>query len=76
MLEFWKKDLNLFTFILALSLLLVGCGDSGDINACVARGISYYKEIGSYPLLQTDPNKGRKAEDVARERCQRTNTAF
>lgn len=43
---------------------------------CVNRGISYFKSIGSYPLLHTDPNKGRSAEEVVRERCNRTTTAF
>lgn len=45
-------------------------------QACVERGISYFKEIGSYPKLATAPNKGRLAADVARERCGRTVTAF
>ena len=47
-----------------------------EINKCVNRGISYFKEIGSYPTLNSDPNKGRKAEEVALERCKRTTTAF
>lgn len=46
------------------------------VDACVQRGVEYFKEVGSYPVLTADPNKGRKAEDVARERCQRTTTAF
>ena len=43
---------------------------------CVARGIQYFKEIGSYPTLATPPNAGRKAEVVARERCERSVHAF
>tara|TARA_R110001599_G_C12251310_1_gene659660 strand:+ start:418 stop:765 length:348 start_codon:yes stop_codon:yes gene_type:complete len=50
--------------------------DDAAIEACVKRGIEYFKEIGSYPTLSSAPNKGRKAEDVARERCERTTTAF
>lgn len=46
------------------------------VASCVARGVAYFKEVGSYPRLTSDPNKGRRAEDVARERCQRTTTAF
>lgn len=46
------------------------------VTACVEKGIAYFKEMGSYPTLQAAPNKGRNAEDVARERCQRTPTAF
>lgn len=46
------------------------------VEACIEKGIAYFKEMGSYPALQAAPNKGRSAEDVARERCQRTPTAF
>ncbi len=49
---------------------------SMSVNACVNRGIAYFKEIGSYPTLGSAPNAGRSAEDVARERCNRTSTAF
>jgi len=47
-----------------------------DIEVCVEKGVEYFKSIGSYPTLQSDPNIGRSAEDVARERCRRTITAF
>lgn len=63
--------------VAAVMLLLAGCsGKAEEVNACVERGVEYFKEIGSYPTLSSDPNKGRKAEDVARERCDRTTTAF
>ena len=60
-------------------LTLVGCGggvDQEEIDACVRRGVEYFKEIGSYPTLLSSPNTGRPAEDVAIERCNRTTTAF
>lgn len=47
-----------------------------SVEACVIRGVAYFKEIGSYPTLSTAPNAGRSAEDVTRERCNRTTTAF
>lgn len=51
--------------------------DSVDpVIACARRGVAYFREIGSYPNLQSAPNKGRAAEDVVLERCQRTTTAF
>jgi hypothetical protein len=55
-----------------------GCGSDSDeaIESCVTRGVAYFKEIGSYPTLQSAPNTGRPAEEVARERCERTPTAF
>lgn len=50
---------------------------SGEtVDACVKRGVAYFKEIGSYPKLGSAPNAGRRAEDVALERCNRTLTAF
>ncbi len=58
---------------------IVGCGKSGpdpQIEACVERGVAYFKEMGSYPTLKSAPNTGRRAEDVSRERCNRTTTAF
>jgi hypothetical protein len=60
----------------ALVLLLAGCGSSGNsqeaINACAARGVAYFKEIGSYPTL----SNGREADVEAIQRCRRTTTAF
>ncbi|SHM14524.1 hypothetical protein SAMN05216428_11538 [Nitrosospira sp. Nsp11] len=67
----------LITGIVALGFL--GCGKSpsdSEIDACVERGVAYFKEIGSYPTLSSAPNTGRQAEDVAFERCNRTITAF
>jgi hypothetical protein len=44
---------------------------ASPLARCVARGVQHFKEIGSYPTLTTPPNAGRKAEEVARERCER-----
>jgi hypothetical protein len=65
----------------AVALAMLGaCGaDDGharEVEACVERGVAYFKEIGSYPTLSAAPNAGRSAEDVAIERCNRTTTAF
>lgn len=46
--------------------------DAAEIAACVERGVTYYREIGSYPTL----SDGRDARRVAEERCRRTTTAF
>lgn len=40
-------------------------GVSRSANDCVAAKISYFRNIGSYPVL----SDGRDAEDVAREQC-------
>lgn len=63
----------------AALLALAACGggvDQEEIDACVRRGVEYFREIGSYPTLQSAPNTGRSAEEVAIERCNRTTTAF
>lgn len=64
-------------------LVVVSCGEPTSpstaisaFEACVIRGTAYFKEIGSYPTLSAAPNQGRLAEDVAKERCNRTTTAF
>ena len=46
--------------------------ESNEVKACIERGVAYFKEIGSFPTL----SDGRSAIKVARERCQRTTTAF
>ena len=46
---------------------------NAEIEACISRGIAYFKEVDAYPTLTTT---GENAEDVARERCNRTTTAF
>lgn len=69
---------RVFLAVIAL-LAIAGCGKSGlgpQVEACVARGVAYFKEMGSFPTLKSAPNAGRRAEDVARERCNRTITAF
>ena len=50
--------------------------NSQKVAACVQRGIAYYKKIGSYPLLKSAPYPGPTVDDVVRERCNRTTTAF
>jgi hypothetical protein len=67
---------RLFLLCSAMLLSLAGCGPSKEVEECVANGVAYFKEIGSYPTLTSPPNQGRRAEDVARERCNRTTTAF
>lgn len=66
--------LKLLSFIF-IAISLSSCG-SYEEEACAARGVAYFKEIGSYPRLESPPNEGRTAEDVARERCNRTTSAF
>lgn len=47
-----------------------------SLGACRQRGIAYFKEIGSYPTLNSPPEAGRSADVVAMERCTRSPYAF
>ena len=68
----WKFTLVLFIVLLGWSIY----DKNKDIPECVDRGVAYYTEVGSYPLLKTEPNRGRKAEEVAEEMCRRSSAAF
>lgn len=46
-------------------------GTSGT-DACVSKGESYFRSVGSWPTL----SDGRNAASVARERCERSPMAF
>ena len=57
-------------------MTLTACHDGSSreqVEACTQRGIAYFRETGSYPRLR---QTGRLAEDVARDRCARSLTAF
>jgi hypothetical protein len=43
---------------------------------CYQRGVSYYKEIGSYPYLKSFPNVGRPADENILSMCANNPTAF
>jgi hypothetical protein len=45
---------------------------AGRVEACVQRGVAYFKEVGSYPYL----GDGQYAPGEARLRCQRSPGAF
>ncbi|WP_412473565.1 hypothetical protein [Halobacteriovorax sp. YZS-1-1] len=69
----------LYSFIIiaiSFSLLLLCTpskkGNNQEVFSCTSRGIDYFKSIGSYPTL----GNGKDAYSVAKERCQRTTTAF
>lgn len=60
-------------------LLLIGIGffikysmdREAAIEACVERGVNFYKGSDSYPRFTSYPNRGRPTEEVVREKCQR-----
>lgn len=81
--------LPLIAFVIGLAACDDGAEHQRAINAvtsenarryaleqCIQRGVTYFKELGSYPTLKSAPNEGRYADDVAEERCKRTPTAF
>lgn len=70
------------SIVLVLVGILVGCGqkDSAkefkEFKECVARGVAYFKEVGSYPIMQSPLYRGKDADTEIKERCSRTPTAF
>lgn len=67
-----KELLLLVAVALAVGLMALALMPRDNPADCAARGERYFKEIGSYPYL----SDGRRAVDVARERCQRSPSAF
>lgn len=64
--------ISLLLGVCLLFVALGSCKPSEEYEACVERGIRYYKEIGSFPRLST----GEKAEHAAKKRCRRSKHAF
>lgn len=53
--------------------LLTGCrSEKEELEACYRKGITYYREIGSYPTL----SDGRVANEVIGGRCANSRNAF
>jgi len=66
---------NFFSFGMLILLLIafLGCSkNNSEVDACISRGIAYYKDIGSYPTL----SNGEDAATKVKTRCNRTTTAF
>lgn len=68
------RDTGLCQALLFVSLLgLSACSsEKEELEACYRKGITYYREIGSYPSL----SDGRDANTVIGERCARSKLAF
>jgi len=59
---------------LCLVVGLVGCGNKQkEYDACVAKGIQYYKDIDSYPNLKSE---NISAESKAEKLCSNSVVAF
>ncbi len=76
------KKYFLSGMVVLLTIALFGCSENSndtnisEVKTCVSNGVSYFKEIGSYPTLTSEPNIGRSAEAVAKERCNQSPMAF
>lgn len=58
--------------LILITTILTNCSGektSPKLKACIERGISYYKDFGSYPNLST----GESAKTASRKKCLRTN---
>lgn len=71
----WPMSVKLMVLIsiAAAGAMVGGCSsEKEDLEACYRKGITYYREIGSYPNL----SDGRDANTVIGERCARSKLAF
>lgn len=65
--------LIMFATVIAACGVTVGCSsEKEELEACYRKGITYYREIGSYPTL----SDGRDANRVIGERCATSKIAF
>ena len=58
--------------IVLIFLVLFSKPKEKNYDKCVVNGVQYFKDIGSYPKL----SDGKHAENVVRERCNRSSVAF
>lgn len=59
--------------VIAACGLASGCGsEKEELEACYRKGITYYREIGSYPTL----SDGRDANRLIGEMCANSKIAF
>lgn len=63
------KNILITLCIIGLTACSSSKGDSdnqnAEYNACIGKGVKYYKMIGSYPTLST----GENADSKIREKC-------
>lgn len=76
-----RKRMRSWLLLMAVFVTVSACGNAdatkaSAVSSCVENGIAYYKEIGSYPTLTSAGMEGRRAEEVAAEKCSRSTLAF
>jgi len=60
--------------LVGLCVLLNGCSNKQkEFDTCVEKGIQYYKDIDSYPMLKTE---NISAESKAKQLCSNSLIAF
>ena len=62
---------------LSLLLMLAACSDDKEaMQDCIDRGVAFHKSTGARTVVRTYPDTGRLIEEVVREKCNRSTTAF
>jgi len=67
-----QSNVNKIAFYYKKSSPVEKDSSKNKFNECVKNGISYFKEIGSFPYL----SNGQDATKVAKQKCSRTTGAF
>ena len=57
--------------------MMTACSDNKkEFEDCVDRGVAFHKSTGAQTVVRTHPDTGRLIEEVVREKCNRSTTAF
>jgi len=69
------KHMLVLALFSSISISLTACGksDHDEYNACIQKGIQYYKDIDSYPTLKSE---NISAEDKVEQTCKNSVIAF
>ena len=71
------KKVPISAVVLPLLLLLAACSDDKkEMQDCIDRGVAFHKSTGARTVVRTHPDTGRLIEEVVREKCNRSTTAF
>jgi hypothetical protein len=63
--------------VLPLLLLLAACSDDKEATQnCIDRGVAFHNSTGARTVVRTHPDTGRLIEEVVREKCNRSISAF
>ncbi len=69
------KHIVFLSLVSSISISITACekSDNDEYDACIQKGIQYYKDIDSYPTLKSE---NISAEDKVEKTCKNSVVAF